>query len=68
MPIVEEDKLFNQNNIGREFDIYLPTDTEIKSTYILNIDSNDYGVAGISYYGDVFESSDSHYKIRGIKK
>jgi len=68
MPVGEMDRLYERSNIGKEFEIYCTADTEIKTGYIATIDSNDYGVIGISEYTDHFQGTDGYYLIRGVKK
>ena len=66
LPVTEKEKLYNESNIGKEFDILCESDTEIRTTDRVEIDSQEYGVSGVSLYTDEFENTDTHYEIRGV--
>lgn len=68
LPVTETEDLYDQSNMGKEFNIICEPSVGIKSGYILDIDGEEYGVSGVSFYDDPFESDDDYYKIRGVKK
>lgn len=67
-PITEVAKLFNQNNWGKEYNLWCDYGLDIKPNDSLSSDGVDYSVQGVSPYEDLVDGIESHTLLNLYRK
>lgn len=63
-PVADKAKLYNQNNVGREFDCATYIDTNINVGDTLIAESKEYSVLGKAIYTDLDDGTEGYLNIR----
>lgn len=67
-PITDSSQMFQEGSWGKEYKLFCACDIDIKPNDTININDEDYGIAGVSLFEDLFDSSDTHQEIQIYKK
>lgn len=63
-PVDDVSKLYNANNIGKEYDIVADDSTNVLVGDNLYVNGNKYGVIGVTVLEDLEDTTDSYVNIR----
>jgi len=67
-PVTEVAKLFNENNIGNEFDLVADDSDNVAVGDSIIIGSNTYSTLGVANFEDLEDGSDSYLNIRVVRQ
>lgn len=63
-PITAVTKLYSEANLGREFDLWCETTSDIKIGDVVVIDTKRYGVLGVQEFQDLEGGIETHLQVR----
>lgn len=67
-PITDRMKLFNEMNMGKEFELFCDNGIDVKANDVIIVDDIDYAIAGISLFEDLVGGYETHQEVRVYRK
>lgn len=63
-PITAVTKLYSEANLGREFDLWCETTSDIKIGDVVVVEDKRYGVLGVQEFEDLEGGEETHLQVR----